>query len=287
MVGPAAYNRCQSNQLSQLSTSPRPNLSSLSPQERDSIESACSYDKAMVGPAAYNRCLSNQLSQLSTSPRPNLSSLSPQERDSIESACSYDKAMVGPAAYNRCLSSKLSEFGGLNRTASAQLGLQENPSKPTTQEKPIPSTVRKRLAYFAGDWTLVGDVQTTVFGPGGKLKGSQRNQLGSDGTVLSYWDEERPSGKDSGQGTYTFDADSQDYVFDSVSTTGEKEHSLGTVEGDTWTWESNPTTEGGDTMKGRFTVRQLSNTSYSFKFEVAAQGGEWTKVTEGLASKSH
>jgi len=89
-------------------------ISSLTGPERQSIESACSYDKYSNGPAAYNRCLEGQLGLLRTAPRrPDLSALSNQERQSIESACSYDKYSNGPAAYNRCLEGQL----GLLRTA--------------------------------------------------------------------------------------------------------------------------------------------------------------------------
>ncbi len=42
----------------------RPDLSQLTPEERQSIESACSYDKLMNGPAAYNECLRKQLAAL-------------------------------------------------------------------------------------------------------------------------------------------------------------------------------------------------------------------------------
>ena len=61
-------------------TRQEPNLTGLTPNEGQSIESACSYDKLMVGPAAYNRRLTKQLSQLSDSPRPDLTELVSQER---------------------------------------------------------------------------------------------------------------------------------------------------------------------------------------------------------------
>ena len=83
-------------------------LSSLTPVERESIESACSTEKNLEGPAAYNRCLNSQLVALAAGPRrPDLSSLAPVERESIESACSTEKNLQGPAAYNRCLNSQL------------------------------------------------------------------------------------------------------------------------------------------------------------------------------------
>ncbi|WP_411969254.1 GIY-YIG nuclease family protein [Paucibacter sp. B2R-40] len=68
--GPAAYNRCLSNQLGQLDKAPRNvDLTSLNTVERQSIESACRGKRVVEGPAAYNRCLSNQLAQLGIATR--------------------------------------------------------------------------------------------------------------------------------------------------------------------------------------------------------------------------
>lgn len=107
--GPAAYNRCITNQIALLSRgNRRPNLSALSSAERESIEAACSQDKYLNGPAAYNQCLTNQLAAVNRqSGRPNLSDLNSAEHESIEAACSQDKYLNGPAAYNSCLNRQL------------------------------------------------------------------------------------------------------------------------------------------------------------------------------------
>jgi hypothetical protein len=42
----------------------RPDLSSLTSSERQSIEAACSHAKYIEGPAAYDRCLVRQLEAL-------------------------------------------------------------------------------------------------------------------------------------------------------------------------------------------------------------------------------
>ena len=46
----------------------RPDLSHLTPEERQSIEMACLQQKVMEGPAAYNKCLQKQLSLLVSAP---------------------------------------------------------------------------------------------------------------------------------------------------------------------------------------------------------------------------
>ena len=65
LQGPAAYHRCLSTQLQELTQDPNaPDLSRLSSDDRASIESVCSGAKLLQGPAAYHRCLRNQLSEL-------------------------------------------------------------------------------------------------------------------------------------------------------------------------------------------------------------------------------
>lgn len=87
----------------------RPDLSGLTPEERESIDMACLQQKVLQGPAAYNNCIRHQISMLSSAPpRPNLTNLAPEERQSIYMACLRQKALEGPASYNRCLERQLS-----------------------------------------------------------------------------------------------------------------------------------------------------------------------------------
>ena len=42
---------------------------------------------------------------------------------------------------------------------------------------------------------------------------------------------------------------------------------------------------GGHTMKARFTMKVLSPTSYTLKFERSPDGATWTTEVEGTATK--
>lgn len=91
--------------------SPVPSFDSLSHEERDSIESACGYEKRVNGPAAYNNCVAGKLSALRSAPRNvDLSPLTFSDRESIERACGYEKRVNGPAAYYSCLSKEVRQF---------------------------------------------------------------------------------------------------------------------------------------------------------------------------------
>jgi len=157
----------------------------------------------------------------------------------------------------------------------------------TGPQRPGSDPELKRLEYFVGTWTLTGEINTSLFGPGGKFTGTHRNEWSSDGlSLVSKWDEKRPNGVDSGHAAYRYDSDQKTYRYHGVDNTGEAEDSTGTVEGKTWIWTSNPTMENGETLKARFTMKELSPTSYSFRFEIASANGEWTTTMEGKAIKT-
>jgi hypothetical protein len=124
------------NQAPQLPTETRPSpspqsdLSQLSSEERQSIESVCSHAKFYQGPAAYNRCLVQQLDALASGPsRPDLSRLTSEEQQSIESVCSHAKFHQGPAEYNRCLVQQLNALAsGPSRPDLSRLTSEEQQS---------------------------------------------------------------------------------------------------------------------------------------------------------------
>ena len=81
-----------------------------------------------------------------------------------------------------------------------------------------------------------------------------------------------------------YDPDRKVYTYNSFSSLGQNETSTGTVDGDTWTWLSDENF-GGMRMKGRFTMKVTSPTSYTMKFEVSQDGTNWMTAMEGKATK--
>src|ERR1700731_2177311 len=71
------------------------------------------------------------------------------------------------------------------------------------------------------------------------------------------------------------------FTYNAFNRTGENESATGTVEGDTLTWLADDTT-GGQTMKGRFTMKILSPTADTYKFENAPDGGNQSQVDLSL-----
>ena len=140
--GPAAYYQCLNRQVEALEQSPRaPDLSVVTPAERDMIDSACNTKRLVSGPAAYYQCLNRQVEALEQSPRaPDLSVVTPAERDMTRSACNIQRLVSGPAAYYQCLNRQV---GTPRRTTPGQ---REPPEPLSAQEKPesIDSIVPQR-----------------------------------------------------------------------------------------------------------------------------------------------
>jgi hypothetical protein len=156
------------------------------------------------------------------------------------------------------------------------------------QMSPTPGAEVKKLDYFVGTWTAEGTIAQGPWGAGGKFSSTETAEwmpgkffveshsdfkmppeLGGDGKAVSYM------GYDTEQNTYTFNE---------FNSQGRRENSKGSVSADTWTWTSSQT-YGGQEIKQRITIKVLSPTSYSLKFEVSVDGTNWMPFMDAKATK--
>ena len=82
-----------------------------------------------------------------------------------------------------------------------------------------------------------------------------------------------------------YDTNEKKYTYNSFNSMGEAISSKGTVSGGTWTWLSETKT-GKTVTKVRFTLKEVSPTSYTFKIETSPDGAKWTTAGEGKATKT-
>jgi hypothetical protein len=156
----------------------------------------------------------------------------------------------------------------------------------TTPASPKPGPEVKKLDYFTGTWHLSGETKASPFGPAGKFTGTENNQWMPGGFFLiSHSDESMPAGKATGMAIFGYDASSKVYTYQAYNSMGEAESAQGTLEGNIWTW-TNEHKIGDKMMRGRYTVKTTSPTAYDFKFETAQEGGDWSTVMEGKATKA-
>jgi hypothetical protein len=149
-----------------------------------------------------------------------------------------------------------------------------------------PGPEQKKLDYYVGTWTMDGDMKSGPMGPGGKFTGTDTDEWLPGGFfVQTHETFKTPMGDGTALAVIGYNSDDKVYTYHSFSSDGQTETSAGTVEGDNWTWTSDEKM-GGQTMKGRYSVKVLSPTSYTFKFEMSPDGTNWSTVMEGKATKT-
>ncbi|MGB9075131.1 MAG: DUF1579 family protein [Terriglobales bacterium] len=151
---------------------------------------------------------------------------------------------------------------------------------------PKPAPEVKNLGYFLGNWTSEGDMKPGPMGPGGKFTDSGQGEWMDGGFFLVIHSAFKSAAMGNATGTAYMGYDPQEkvYTYDAFSSMGENIHSKGTLDGDTWNW-TNDMKMGPQTMKTRYTMKILSPTSYTFKFEMSQDGTKWDTMMDGKATK--
>ena len=146
----------------------------------------------------------------------------------------------------------------------------------------------KKLEYFVGTWTTEGTVAQGPWGAGGKFTGSATAEwLPGNFFVQSQSEAKMPpevGGDSKAVMVMGYDTQQNVYTSDRFSGMGQHEVSKGTVSGDTWTWTSS-SNYGGMEIQGKMTIKALSPTSYTLKYEISMDGKSWMTFMEGKATK--
>lgn len=104
-------------------------------------------------------------------------------------------------------------------------------------EAPKPGPEVKKLDYFAGTWTLDGDMKPGPMGPGGKMTMTEHNEWMDGGFfVVSHSEFKGVMGNGSSIIFFGYDPEGKTYTYDEFDSAGTAGHSKGTLAGDTWTW---------------------------------------------------
>ena len=155
------------------------------------------------------------------------------------------------------------------------------------QAPPPPAPELQKLAFMAGHWTVEG---TATMGPPGTPATKWTETIDSEWMDGKYFLVEHndmdlgPMGKGHQMSITGYDSDNKVYTRSGFDSWGEADKSTGTVNGDTWIWLSDERM-GGMPMKGRFTVKVLSPTSYTMKYEMSPDGTNWMTAVEGTATR--
>lgn len=141
-----------------------------------------------------------------------------------------------------------------------------------------------KLDYFLGTWCSGGEIKPGGV-PSGKLVMTEQNEWMAGGHFLVLRSEfTSPLGSGTGVAFMGYDAVRQLYTYDEFSSTGERQLSTGTLEGNTWKWDGEQNLSGVST-RTRFTMNVLSRCEYRFTLESSVDGENWSLMMEGVATK--
>ncbi len=152
-------------------------------------------------------------------------------------------------------------------------------------EAPKPGPELKKLDVLAGSWTVDGEVKPGPMGPGGKMSQTEKcDWMEGAYFLVCNVDFRSAMGNGSGISIMGYSSDDKAYTYHEFNSWGESVDSAGAVDGNTWTW-TNEEKMGGKMVKGKFTMKMTSSSSYDFTYETSPDGVKWTLAVDGKASK--
>jgi hypothetical protein len=150
---------------------------------------------------------------------------------------------------------------------------------------PKPGPEHQKLAYFAGKWASEGEMKPGPSGPGGKFTFAENCEWFASGLALVCHSEGKmQEGTVKGLSVMGYDPEEKTYIYFETNSMGENVFSRGTVEGDTWTW-TNESKMGGKPVHARFTLKQVSADSATYKFEMGSGTEPLKVVMEGKQTR--
>lgn len=146
----------------------------------------------------------------------------------------------------------------------------------------------KKLDYFVGTWTSDGTIAQGPWGAGGKFTATSTNEwLPGNFFVKSQSESQMPAeigGDNKAVMIMGYDTQQNTYTSDRFSSLGQHETSKGALSADSWTWTSS-SNYGGMEIMGKMTIKAVSPTSYTFKYEISMDGKNWSPFMDGKATK--
>ena len=164
-------------------------------------------------------------------------------------------------------------------TLQVAAGQAQPPAKPGPEQA--------RLAYFVGKWKAEGEVKPGPMGPGGKITTTDDCQwFEGKFSVICRSEGTTPNGPTRSIGILGYSSEEKVYTYYGVDNSGMAMSSVpkGTIQGDTWTY-NDESTMGGQKVKSRVTIKEVSPKSYTFRMEFQGPDGKWMPAMESTNTK--
>jgi len=155
------------------------------------------------------------------------------------------------------------------------------------QDAPKPGPEHKKLEYYTGKWSSESEVKANPFMPPGKYTSKDDCGWFQGGfAVMCHSEGGGPMGPMKSVGILGYSGEDKVYTYYGIDNSGmvPTTVSKGSVQGDTWVY-SDESKMGGKMVKSRYTIKQLTPTSYTFKWEMQ-EGAAWSTLMEGKSTKA-
>jgi hypothetical protein len=155
------------------------------------------------------------------------------------------------------------------------------------QAAPQPGPEHQRLAYFVGKWKSEGEMKPGPMGPGGKMTSTDNCEwFEGHYSVVCRSEAKTPMGTNKSIGILGYNTEEKVYTYYAVDNTNMNMASVpkGTVQGDTWTY-TDQGTMGGQKMKSRVIIKEISPKEYNFRMDTQGPDGKWVTAMESRNTK--
>jgi hypothetical protein len=155
-------------------------------------------------------------------------------------------------------------------------------------EKPKPGPEHKKLGYFVGKWAMDAETKPNPFMPGGKVTSKDTCEWFEGGfAVLCRSEGKGPTGPMKSLGILGYSTEEKAYTYYGLDNSPMAMATVprGTVEGGSWVY-NDETKMGGKMVKSRYTIKDTTPTSYTFRWELLGEDGAWQTVMEGKATRA-
>jgi hypothetical protein len=150
---------------------------------------------------------------------------------------------------------------------------------------PKPGPEHEKLSYYIGKWTSEGDIKASAFGPAGKYAYTETcDWLPGKFAILCKAEGNIMGGEFHGMSVMSYDNAESSYIYFDTNNWGENGYYHGSVEGDTWTWNSE-TKMNGQPVRARFVLKQVSPDLATFTFAMSLGSQPLANMMEGKQTR--